>query len=292
MSCFCTDDAHPDLLKEKEVNYHVQKSTDLGYNLFDVLRIASKNPVEHYNLPVGLLRQGDSADFIVVDSLTDFNVLETWIKGIRVAQSGKSLIDRVAVKPINNFNSSPIDVDAIATSHQGEVRVIVAYDGLIITKEEVHNAIDPDVLKLVVVNRYEVAPPAVGYIKGFGLHTGAIASSVAHDSHNIIAVGVSDDDIVNAVNSLIAVKGGLAVSDNGKTEVLPLPVAGIMSNGDAFAVAERYTHIDQLAKSFGTLFQAPFMTLSFMALLVIPDLKLSDKGLFDGLTFDFVDVEV
>lgn len=291
---FCTDDAHPDLLLKEEINYHVQCSVTLGYDLFDVLRIASKNPIEHYNLPIGLLREGDSADFIVVDSLEEFNVLKTWISGTKVFGDGESLIDRVPFKVMNNFNTSPIDLASIAHDPTGEVRVIVAHDGLIITTEEIHNITDPDVLKLVVVNRYEGgAPPAIGYIKGFGLHTGAIASSVAHDLHNILAVGVSDEDIVNVVNSLIAVKGGLAVSGNGQTEVLPLPVAGIMSDGDAFEVAEQYIHIDQLAKSYGSLLlQAPFMTLSFMALLVIPELKLSDKGLFNGLEFDFVDVDV
>jgi len=290
---FCTDDLHPNLLLKQEVDYHVRQSVALGYDLFDVLRIASKNPVEHYNLPVGLLRENDSADFVVVDSLTDFNVLETWVQGIKVAESGNSLIDRVSFQAMNNFHTSPISVGDIAHNYTGEVRVIVAHDGLIITTEEIHNITDPDILKFVVVNRYEVAPPAVGYIKGFGLDTGAIASSVAHDSHNILAVGVSDEDIVNAINSLIAVKGGLAVSANGQTEVLPLPVAGIMSDGDAFAVAKQYSQIDQLAKTYGTLLlQAPFMTLSFMALLVIPELKLSDKGLFDGLAFEFVEVEV
>lgn len=219
-------------------------------------------------------------------------MLETWVKGTKVASKGTSLIDRVTVTPINNFNTSPIEVSDIARNHPGLVRVIVAQDGLIITTEEVQNHTDPDVLKLVVVNRYEVAPPAVGYIKGFDFHTGAIASSVAHDSHNIVAVGVSDEEIVNAVNSVIANSGGLAVSGNGQTEVLPLPVAGIMSSGDAFSVAEQYTHIDQRAKLYGSPFQAPFMTLSFMALLVIPELKLSDKGLFDGLNFEFVDVDV
>jgi adenine deaminase len=289
---FCTDDAHPDFLARQEIDYHVKRSVYLGFDLYDVLRIASKNPIEHYNLPVGLLREGDSADFIVVDNLYDFNVLETWIKGVKVAEDGVSLIDSVPIITMNNFGATEIDTADIARDYTGLVRVILAHDGDLITSEEEHLITDKDVLKLVVVNRYEDAPPAVAYVKGFHLETGAISSSVAHDSHNIVAVGVSDEDIVNAVNAVIAHQGGLAVSGNGTTEVLPLPVAGLMSDGDAFAVAELYSRIDQRAKEYGSLFRAPFMTLSFMALLVIPNLKLSDMGLFDSSTFQFVAVPV
>jgi adenine deaminase len=290
---FCTDDAHPDMLVKGEIDYHVRRSLELGYDLFDVLRIASKNPVDHYGLPVGLLRPGDSADFIIVNNLVDVDILETWIHGKQVAAKGETLIESVATgTPINNFGANPITTADIVRQDTGQVRVIVAHDGLIVTSEEILSPADADVLKIVVVNRYHDAPPAVAYIKGFGLKKGALASSVAHDSHNIVAVGVSDDDIVNAINGVIEYKGGLAVSSEESTEVIALPVAGLMSEDDAFQVAERYTAIDSLVKQFGSALQAPFMTLSFMALLVIPDLKLSDKGLFDGRTFQFVDVAV
>ena len=294
---FCTDDAHPDYLLEQDVDYHVRKSMELGYDIFDVLRIASKNPIEHYSLPVGMLRVGDSADFIVVDSLQhDFNVLETWIKGAKVADQGEALFESVPVELMNNFKATPISVADIARNHSAmPVRVIQVHDGDLITTSEVHNLTEPDVLKLVVVNRYQKNAsrhPAVAYTQGFGLHTGAIASSVAHDSHNIVAVGVTDEDIVDAINAVIAVEGGLVVVGNGTTQVLNLPVAGIMSNRDAFFVAEQYSFLDARAKEYGSPFRAPFMTLSFMALLVIPELKLSDMGLFDGMNFEFVDVEV
>jgi adenine deaminase len=292
---FCTDDSHPDFLKDREIDYHVRESIKLGYNLFDVLRIASKNPVQHYQLPVGLLREGDSADFIIVDNLSDFNVLETWIMGEKVFQNGTSLLESIAptLTP-NKFAARVIDVTDIARNDTGrQVRVIVAEDGMLVTKEEIHLRDDIDVLKLVVLNRYEDhAVPAVAYIKGFNFQRGAIASSVAHDSHNVIAVGWTDEDIVNAINAVIQSKGGLAVSNMGQTDVLPLPIAGLMSSEDGFAVAERYSHLNLLAKELGTTFRAPFMTLSFMALLVIPALKLSDQGLFDGTNFTFVDLYV
>jgi adenine deaminase len=290
---FCTDDAHPDFLKDREIDYHVRESIKLGYDLFDVLRIASKNPIEHYKLPIGLLRDGDSADFIIVDNLSDFNVLETWIMGEKVFQNGTSLVEPITLTTIpNKFSAREIDVTDIARNDTGrQVRVIVAEDGMLVTKEEIHLPGDIDVLKLVVLNRYEEnALPAVAYIKGFNFQKGAIASSVAHDSHNVIAVGRTDEDIVNAINAVVKSKGGLTVSNGNKTELLPLPIAGLMSSEDGLKVAEKYVRLDLLAKELGTTFRAPFMTLSFMALLVIPSLKLSDKGLFDGTTFTFVDL--
>ena len=290
---FCTDDIHADMLVSTEIDYHVRRSVQFGYDVFDVLRIASKNPVEHYGLPVGLLRPGDSADFVLVDNLVNFTVLETWIKGQKVASKGNTLIESAPVSRINNFGAVPITETEIARNDTDQVRVIVAFDGLIVTSEELLYPTDPDVLKIVVVNRYDdTAPPAVAYIKGFGLKQGALASSVAHDSHNIVAVGVSDKDIVNAVNGIIDLKGGLAVSSQNSTEVLPLPIAGLMSDDDAYKVAKRYKELDSLVKQLGSTLQAPFMTLSFMALLVIPDIKISDMGLFDGRTFEFVDVAI
>lgn len=295
---FCSDDIHPDSLVSGHINEHVKRSLELGYNQFDVLRASSVHPVEHYRLPVGLLKRGDPADFIVVDNLDEFNILETWVKGIRVAENGETLIERksastrgIEVNPINNFNRTEITSDDIHIDlDDGEIRIIVAHDGQLITSEEVGRAGDPDVLKIVVVNRYADVKPAVAFIKGMGLRHGAIASSVAHDSHNIIAVGCTDDEIVAAVNGVIAERGGVSVSVGRTVQVLPLPVAGLMSLEDGYDVSRMYQTLDRLAKNQGSRLRAPFMTLSFMALLVIPHLKLSDKGLFDGNSFTFTEL--
>jgi len=290
---FCCDDAHPDLLTEGHIDRHVRHSVERGYDVFDVLRIASLHPVEHYGLPVGLLRVGDPADFIVVDDLYRFDVLETWINGRCVAAHGEALFDRVTIKPINQFKTNEIkEHDLQVETPTGTVRVIVAHDGQLVTSEEHGSPTDPDVRKLVVVNRYASAPPAVAYVKGFSLAQGALASSVAHDSHNIVAVGVSDAEIVLAINAVIASTGGLAVALGHHTEVLPLPLAGLMSDQPGEVVAKQYIHLDRRAKELGSHLRAPFMTLSFMALLVIPQLKLSDKGLFDGQHFQFVSLSV
>ena len=288
---FCCDDAHPDLLMEGHIDHHVRHSVDRGYDVFDVLRAASLNPVEHYSLPVGLLREGDPADFIIVDDLFRFDVLETWIRGNKVADHGKPLVESVPVTPINNFDREPLTDKDIAIEPPANARIIVAHDGQLITSEEHGSVHDTKVHKIVVVNRYSNEPPAVGFIKGFDLQRGALASSVAHDSHNIVAVGCSDAEIVCAINSVIAHRGGLCVCHDHLCDVLPLPVAGLMSDQPAEQVAENYIMLDRRAKELGSHLRAPFMTLSFMALLVIPQLKLSDKGLFDGSTFQFVSLD-
>jgi adenine deaminase len=274
--------------------------------LFDVLNAACVNPVKHYGLDVGLLQTGDPADFIIVNNLTDFKVLKTYINGELVAENGKSLVKRVEAGIVNNFNTSPkqpMDFEIELEDDSAPViRVIEARDGQLITSElhepgESYNSrlvsnTDNDVLKITVVERYGGSKPAVAFIRNFGLTKGAIASCVAHDSHNIIAAGVSDEDICSAVNAIIENKGGISVVSDGKVDVLPLPVAGIMTNEDGYKVAGQYTRLDAKAKELGTKLSAPFMTLSFMALLVIPQLKLSDKGLFDGKQFKFVDLIV
>ena len=285
---FCCDDAHPDMLMQGHINMHVRKAIALGYNVFDVLGAACVNPVLHYKLPVGLLREGDKADFVVVDNLTDINVLQTWIGGTLVAANGESLIDSIPVANVNKFSRDCISEADLAVEASGLVRVIVAHDGQLVTTEE-HLPINaPDVSMICVVNRYSNAPVAVGFVKGFKIQNGALASSVAHDSHNIVAVGDSNNAVVSAVNLVIKHQGGLAVVSNEDQTILPLPVGGLMSSGDAWAIAEQYAEIDSKAKALGSTLRAPFMTLSFMALLVIPQLKLSDKGLFDGEKFSFV----
>lgn len=298
---FCSDDKHPDDLVEGHINWLVLRALQKGHDLFDVLTAACVNPVLHYGLNVGLLRPGDPADFIVVDNLDTFNVLETWIDGAKVAENGQALFTTLPCAPINHFSCQPKQPSDFRLSIAGaRVRVIDALDGQLITRESwldtslldtvTQSAPDHNVLKFAVVNRYSDQPPAVAYIRNFGLKNGAIASTVGHDSHNILCVGVSDDAICEAVNLVIKHQGGVAAVGNGSAQVLPLPVAGLMAVEDGKTVGRQYQAIDRMAKSLGSTISAPFMTLSFMALLVIPALKLSDKGLFDGEKFEFVDL--
>ena len=298
---FCSDDKHPNDLVASHINELVKRSLKYGYDLFDVLKCACVNPVEHYKLDVGLLRECDSADFIVIDNLADFNIKQTYINGQLVAENGNTLISSTQAEVVNNFNAVKKVPDDFIVNYDGDkVRVIEALEGQLITNELIFPSkrengslisdVENDLLKLAVVNRYKDEKPAVAFINNFGLKKGAIASCVAHDSHNIIAVGVTDEDLCKAVNSIIDHKGGVSVVYDGKQEVLPLPVAGIMTNEDGYRIAENYSKIDKLAKDLGSNLHAPYMTLSFMALLVIPALKLSDKGLFDGNKFEFVEL--
>lgn len=303
---FCSDDKHPDELVESHINALVKRAVSEGYDLYDVLRAACINPVEHYSLPVGQLKAGDPADFIVVDDTTNFNVLQTYINGTIVAENGESKVDLPEIKPINNFNinyKTEADFKIKATKSGSKIRVIEALDGQLITNEYIGTAkvedgyivsdTSKDILKIAVVNRYDnKAPVSVGFIKNFGLKHGAIASTVGHDCHNIIVVGVDDSSITTAVNTLVDSKGGICcVDEQGKVSELPLPIAGLMSDEKGTIVAEKYSAIDKKAKKMGSELRAPFMTLSFMALLVIPSLKLSDKGLFNGQKFEFTTVE-
>jgi adenine deaminase len=313
MVMFCSDDKHPNDLTVSHIDEMVRRSLANGYDFIDVLRCASLDPVIHYKLDVGLLRIGDPADFIVVNDLREFKVMQTYIMGQLVAENGKTRIEHINAEAINNFNVLPktpedfIINEVLSTTNDGvpvvpRIRVIEALDGQLITNElhlnpkssygKLESDPENDILKIAVIDRYHNAKPAVGFIRNFGLKKGAIASSVAHDSHNIIAVGVTDEDISKAVNVVIEAKGGISAIYDGVAEVLPLPVAGIMSNGDGYQTAEKYSHIDKVAKQMGSNLTAPYMTLSFMALLVIPQLKLSDKGLFDGKEFKFVDLAV
>lgn len=295
---FCSDDKHPHELVKGHVNTIVRRALAKGYNLMDVLRAASLNPVRHYQLNVGLLRQGDSADFIIANNLDQLDILRTYVRGRLVASEGASLISSVKAEIINRFHPEELKIADFAVPANGtHIRVIEAIEGELITRElhepakirDAHIVSDltRDNLKLAVVNRYAKAKPAIGFIRNFGLKKGAIASCVAHDSHNIIAVGTTDDEICLAVNTLMKHKGGIIAVDGQKTYVLPLPIAGIMNPDDGYEVAKHYSEIDAQAKKLGTSLQAPFMTLSFMALLVIPALKLSDKGLFNGKKFQF-----
>lgn len=297
---FCSDDKHPDSLEDGHINVLCKRAVAAGIPLYHILKAACINPVLHYHLDSGLLRKGDSADFILVHNLTTFDVLSTFIKGIKVSDKGHTLMPSIAVSPVNHFHCDAISPGEIIfpSSGQKEIPVIEAIDGQLIThKSFVSPTIkngnivsDPekDVLKLVILNRYKKAPPAIAFIKNFGFKKGAIASSIAHDSHNIIAIGVDDEDIAEAMNLIISQKGGISCVDKNEKHILSLPVAGLMSAEDGYQVARQYAFLDKKAKELGSSLSAPYMTLSFMALLVIPELKLSDKGLFDGHDFCFV----
>lgn len=297
---FCSDDKHPDSLEEGHINQLVVRALNKGIDLFKVLQVACINPVQHYKLDVGMLRPGDPADFIVVEDLKSFNVKQTFINGILVAENGKSRIASVNTATPNQFSIKPKKPsDFRLPSGSTRVRVIEALDGELITNELISDGLlkdgnlvsncATDILKIVVVNRYAEAPVAVSFIKNFGLTRGALASSVAHDSHNIIAVGVNDELLCKAVNAIINTKGGVCAVDVDAEHIVPLPVAGLMSDRDGYSVAAAYKKVDAVSRSFGSKLKSPFMTLSFMALLVIPSLKLSDKGLFNGETFSFTD---
>jgi len=304
MIMFCSDDKHPDSLVEGHINGLCARAVAKGINVFNVLQAACINPVNHYKLDVGTLKPDDFADFIVVEDLKSFKVIQTYIDGKLLAENGKVVGDWVKhttnEQLVNHFNCRVKKAEDFAYPFLGQetIPVIEALDGQLITNrssatpkiedKNIVSDVDDDILKMVVVNRYKDAPIAVSFVKNFGLHAGAIASSVAHDSHNIIAVGVNDKSICDAINLVISKAGGIAAVGNEREDVLPLPVAGLMSNENGYDVAKRYTSIDRFAKELGSTLLAPFMTLSFMALLVIPRLKLSDKGLFDGEKFEFV----
>lgn len=300
---FCSDDKHPDDLILGHINSLCARAVAKGIDVFKVLQAACVNPVKHYGINVGLLKENDAADFIVVEDLAGFKVLQTYINGELVAENGKSFIKNVPFDTPNNFNISKkipedFEIESAATS----IRVIEALEGQLVTNEIHHKPliengkpisdIQNDILKMAVVNRYENAKPAVAFIKNFGLKQGAIAGSVGHDSHNIIVVGTSDAEICSAVNLIIENTGGICAVNGNMKKILPLPVAGIISDKDGWETGKLYEEIDAIAKQLGSKLKAPFMTLSFMALLVIPDLKLSDKGLFSGNSFGFVDLEV
>jgi adenine deaminase len=299
----CSDDKHPDSLVDGHINQLCARAVAKGIDIFNVLNAACINPVKHYKLDVGLLQVGDTADFIIAKDLIHFNILQTYINGVLVAENGKSFIPSVPASTINAFNCQPITIDQLAIPEneypqsEGKIPVIEALDGQLITNklwlsgklDNNHWVVDAtnDILKIVVVNRYHNAPIAKAFIKNIGLKKGALASTVAHDSHNIVAVGVDDASLMQAINLLIEVKGGISAVADTEQLVLPLPVGGLMSTEDGYTVANAYTKIDALAKQMGSTLSAPYMTLSFMALLVIPHIKLSDKGLFDGDEFKF-----
>jgi adenine deaminase len=294
----CCDDLHPEMLNRRHINKLIASLINDGFDIFDVIRSATINPAEHYSLDAGLLRIGDSADFILADNLMKMNVLETWIKGKKVFEDDKVLFTYKPGVTLNKFISLPVRPEDLRVANKkGYIRVIEASEGELLTKETafpsglepfVYSDITKDILKIIVKDRYNDAYPATGFIRGFGLKNGAFASSIAHDSHNIIAVGTNDEDIANAINRIVSLKGGLSVSCEGKVSSLQLNIGGIMTTISCEEVASEYLQLNDLVKTLGCSMKAPFMTLSFMALLVIPDLKIGDRGLFDVNKFELV----
>ena len=300
---FCSDDKHPDDLLLGHINQLCERAVAKGIDVFKVLQAACVNPVKHYNLEVGLLQKGDAADFILVDNLKEFNVLETYINGELVAKNGESFVQSVPFDVLNNFDTDTKKVEDFRFASSSEkIRVIEALDGELVTNEIAADSLiidgnlvsnaATDILKMTVVNRYKNDVPAIAFIKNFGIKEGAIASSVGHDSHNIIAIGVSDEAICKAVNLIIENRGGVCAVNASEEKIVSLPVAGIMSDKSAEEIGKAYAALDAMAKQMGSTLRAPYMSLSFMALLVIPSLKLSDKGLFDGTKFKFTSLEI
>ncbi len=303
-SCmFCSDDKHPDDLLKNHINDLVRRAVSAGIEKMKVLQMACINPVTHYGLNVGCLQKGDPADFLLIDDLDALHIFQTVINGEIVAENGTSKLPHKPAERLNRFDAKlKQPEDFVVPSQDRPVHVIDVIDGQLITKKSIHTLattngallcdLKKDILKLTVVNRYEDRKPAVAFVRNFRLKEGAIAGSIAHDSHNIIAVGTNDKDICDAVNLIVSNRGGIcAVSrDKNIREILPLPIAGLMGDQDFATIARRYIRLDRLSKEMGSSLHAPFMTLSFMALLVIPEIKLSDRGLFDGTRFEFMDL--
>lgn len=300
----CTDDFHPDTLINYHINELLRRGLMKGLNLFNLLRAASLNPINHYGLPIGMLKVNESADFVIIEDITDFKVMETWIKGKPVFAYGNVYFNAKKVNNLNNFNAKPITIDQLKVPAKGrkihvinlkedELITLQSIENAIIVNNEVKSDIDSDILKLVVINRYnEIAAPAIAFVKNFKLTCGAIASSISHDSHNIIAVGANDEDLCSAINQVIINKGGLAACRGNTCTILKLEVAGLMTQQPAFDVALQLSKLNDLTKEYGSSLKAPFMSLSFLSLIVIPHLKLSDKGLFNVDTFSFTDLFV
>jgi len=297
----CTDDLHPDDLIDGHINRLIKRGIDAGYDFFDMLRSATLNPLQHYNLETGILRENDPADLVLIDNPKSFKVISTFVDGEKVFENPKTKIDHIKEHPINNFSCDRIKQGQLKiTAKSNKITGIEAFDGQLFTKKRIFDArikngevlsdIEKDILKIVVYNRYNKTNPSVAFIKGLGLKNGAIASTIAHDSHNIIAAGVNDEDIANAINRLIELKGGILVTENEKYDEIQLEIAGLLTQNDGKEIASKYKKLNQLVRSMGSTLNAPFMTISFMALLVIPEIKLSDMGLFDVRKFKIIDM--
>lgn len=300
---FCLDDMHPDELLKGHINLLVKRSLEKDYDIFDVLRIATYNPVKFYHLNVGLLQEGDPADFIIVDNFKDFNILETWIEGNNVFKKNETLKEvftQIEKKPNVFCENIVSEKDISVLDRNMDIKIIRAIDGELVTRKDIGKPkvrngelisdTEKDILKLVVQNRYEIEKPAIGFVKNFGIKNGGMISTIAHDSHNIICLGTEDRIILELLEWINVHKGGIAFSNGKIITGLPLPVAGIMTDDNAETVSQKYLELDRLVKEAGSKLSAPFMTLSFMSLLVIPEIKLGNKGLFDVNEFDLTDI--
>lgn len=295
---FCSDVKHPDDLLRDHINFIAATAYRKGISLYAIIQAASINPVQHYRLPLGLLQPGDPADFLLIDDLQTFRPREVWLRGQCVARDGRSFLPLGEPCVRNRFAAGLLQPEAlrITASAGRAAHVIGVHDGQLVSTHLVEQPAvvngfavadtERDIVKLVVYNRYGGVSPAVALVKGFGLKRGALASSVAHDAHHIIAVGTTDDALAAAINEVVLCRGGLAVADNNRKvlKVLPLPLAGLISTEPAEAVARAYSDCNAIAKILGTRLTSPFMTLSFLAQPGAPNLSLTDKGLFDGET--------
>ena len=297
----CTDDLKPGDLAHGHINLLVKKCLSLGHDLFDILQCACVNPVRHYQLRVGLLQKGDPADFILADNLDCIEISATWINGEVVSSKGQPLFQTVQPIPINHFHAAVITPEQLVVQVRSpQIKVIEVTDGQIVTGTGCHTLpvnssvveADPqaDLLKILVHNRYQPAPPAIAFVRGFGLKIGAMASSIAHDSHNIIAIGVSDLDLARAINLLQESGGGICFVTGDEVKRMELPVAGLMGLGSCDEMAASYSMLEQMVRENGCRLQTPYMTMSFLALPVIPALKITDQGLFDGDKFELTDL--
>ena len=298
-----SDDKHPNDLIEGHLDNSIKKASKLGIDIIQAIEMVTVNPANHFNLDGGVIVTGAKADFVVIDNLHDFNVLETYVDGECVFDGENVLFDVEEVEVENSVNAcekTAEDFDVYFDGDECEVNVIECFNGELLTNKttaklkcrdgKVQSDIYQDVLKIAVVERYGSNSISNAFIKGFNLKKGAIASSVAHDSHNIIVVGYDSEMMARAVNTIIDNGGGFAVVSEDFEDSLSLPIAGLMSNEDAYVIAEKLNTLHKMVKALGCSLDAPFMTMAFMALLVIPSLKISDMGLFDGDNFEFVDV--
>ena len=303
MVMLCTDDSHPDdLVNKGHINKILRMGVKQGVNIFNLLRAATINPIKHYNLPVGILQEGDMADFVVLNNLTEFNIIETYIDGKPAFSNNRILFNHIETKEINNFNRNThiTAKELLLEDKNCAIKVIEAMDGSLLTSSftsKLESAdgylkadSTKDILHISVLNRYQESKPVNGFINGFGLKNCAIASTVAHDSHNIIAIGTNPEILADSINELIDCKGGIVFVNGHNRYIIPLEFAGLMTNMDGQKVAHLYEAINTAVSASGCKLKAPFMTMSFMALLVIPELKIGDKGLFDINSFDFVDI--
>ncbi|MDY4521351.1 MAG: adenine deaminase [Bacteroidales bacterium] len=308
----CTDDAHPDDIRERgHIDKFFLRALEMGISIFDIFQILSVNPVSHYKLDCGLVQVGDKSNFLLLNSLKEFSLRSVILNGQEAYNSVQGLAYDYLPNPLkpNNFvdrSFTDADFQLVAPSNDPKLRVIVQLKDQIVTQSlvwqskakaqaEVKSDIDNDIVKIAVVNRYDAQAPVVnGFIKGTGLKSGAMASSIAHDSHNVVIIGADAQSMRLAAEAIFASKGGIVVvNDNAVAGQLELPIAGLMTNDNFNVVADKYQWLIRTAQEkLGVDLSSPFMSMAFMSLLVIPSLKIGDKCLFDVDTFSPVDVFV